>query len=174
MHGGKINHSTEIDNYERLITISLEVIDADQFTLKELIDFRKKEASEKDGHHFTKLRHNYLETLDGYVKSIGEVKDNESDVKEIENTFKKKMKEDVGFLKDGLKKSATDAIFSKEVGFGILAAAGMAVTPWTGLLGVWALGKTANNYKEDRKKALKEHAMSWLFSIKKGNSVLNY
>ena len=174
LHGGEYDNVPDIDTFEKLVTISLQIIDTDQFTLQELIDFRKREKNENNGHHFTKLRHNYLDTIDGYVKSIGEVKGNETDIAEIENDFKKKLKEDLGFLKDGLKKSATDTLLSKEVGFGIIATAGMAITPWTGLLGVGALIKTAKNYREDRKKILREHAMSWLFSMKSGDSFFGY
>jgi hypothetical protein len=78
------------------------------------------------------------------------------------------MQDDLQHLKALLKRKRTDTLLSREVGVGLLAAAGVAVTPWTlpsGLLAVGALKKAANSYKAERRDALSKHAMSWLFTL---------
>ena len=78
------------------------------------------------------------------------------------------MKTDVGNLRDALKLKRDNAILSKEVGVGLLAVAGMALTPWTfpsGLLAIGALIKQSRNYKADRRDIMKDHAMSWVFEL---------
>ena len=72
---------------------------------------------------------------------------------------------DLDSLRDALQLRRRNAIRSKEVGVGILAAAGMALSPWTfpsGVVAIAALENQAANYRADRRKIMTGHAISWL------------
>jgi hypothetical protein len=174
MHGGSFGSASEAAT--RLVTIALKIVDANQFTLRELIDFRKEESA-ASGHRVRQLRHNFMKVVDGYIKKISGCKGKDGDVLEIERQYEQAMRDDLLNLKDLLKRKATDTLLSRDVGVGILAIGGMMVTPWTmptAALGVGALVKTAKGYRADRREALSKHAMSWLFTMKQSGRLQPY
>lgn len=164
LHGGKLG--TVPKNVEKLVTVTLDVVDPNQFSLPELIALRKREVKES-GDSLKQLRHNYLNTVDTASKEMAACT-SESDLEEVLRVFREKMQTDVGNLRDALKLKRDNAILSKEVGVGLLAVAGMALTPWTlpsGLLAIGALIRQSRNYKADRRNAMKDHAMSWVLEL---------
>lgn len=174
MHGGSFGLASEAAT--RLVTIALKIVDADQFTLRELIDFRKQESA-ASGHQVRQLRHNFMKVVDGYIKKISGCEGRDGDVLELERQYEQAMRDDLLNLKDLLKRKATDTLLSRDVGVGILAIGGMMVTPWTmptAVLGVGALVKTAKGYRADRRDALSKHAMSWLFTMKQRGRLQPY
>jgi len=171
IHGGEFGKSP--DDVERLVTVTMDVVDPNQFSLKELIALRKREGKES-GDSLKQLRHNYLDTIDVASKKMAACT-SESDLEEILRVFREQMQIDIGNLRDALKLKRDNAILSKEVGVGLLAVAGMALTPWTfpsGLLAIGALVKQSRNYKADRRSVMKDHAMSWIFELSQQNKPL--
>lgn len=164
MHEGK--YGIAPGSADRLVTIALQIVDADRLTLKELIAFRSRELKSK-GHELTRLRHGFLDLVDSHVKAINGAK-KESDIKEMEERYKQKLTRDMKMLQGELKRTATDTLFTKEIGVGLLALAGAAISPWTwpsGVLATGALVGTARAYKQKRRDVMSKHAMSWLHSL---------
>jgi hypothetical protein len=168
LHGGAFGPVG--DDVERLVTISLKIVDASRISLKRLVDFRKSEEA-KAGASIRLLRHNYLKQIDSFVTRLASVRDHQASRKEIERQFKQEMRDDLANLREALKQKRTDAVFSKDVGVAVIAAAGMAIPPLTvpaTLLAVGALIQKASNYRAERKAMLGKHAMAWLFEMKAG------
>lgn len=162
IHGGEYGKVS--NDVERLVTISVKMIDPGGFSLDRLIDFRERES---DDPSFRVLRHNYLNRVDAFIERIRENHGHSGAIREIERQFEQEMQDDLRDLKDALRLKAINTVLSKEVGVGILAAAGMSVSPIalpSTILGVGALLTTAANYSEARKEALRKHAMAWLFA----------
>ncbi len=168
LHNGTFDQIS--DDAERLITISLKVIDASKLNIKRIINFRKREHS-SEGTSIRQLRHNYLRKIDSFVKRLATSRDHPNNRKEIERQFEEEIRDDISNLKEALKLKAKDTLLSKEVGVAFLASAGIAVPPLAvpaSILGVGALGKKGINYRSDRKEILNKHAMSWLFEMSMG------
>ncbi len=157
--------------FERLVTISVKVLDTDDIPLKNLVSMRKREASES-GHDFREFRLKYLEKVENYVAEITKEAKNKSDVKELERQFEKSLENDVKNLRKELNLNQNKLVFSKEVGVAALAIGGALLAPVAApvailtllkTVGVGALVKTGIEYKAGRRKAFKENAMSWLY-----------
>jgi hypothetical protein len=160
--------------YERLISISLEVVDARTIPLKKLVELRKRESKEHSS-DYGALRRRYHEALRKHVERIGKEAKTIGDVRELESQFKTEIDQDVRDLKNELGVAAKKTLFSKEIAMSALAVAGAFLEPISGLtglattlqaVGVTPLLKTRVEYREARKKALRSHAMSWLFVAK--------
>jgi len=173
LHGGELGKIN--NNFEQLVTVTLNVIDTKRFSLRDLIDLRKREASES-GNSLKKFRHNYLDTVDAASKEMAACK-SKADLDEILRVFYEKMQIDIKDLREILQLKRDDAILSKEVGVCVLAVAGMALTPWTfpsGILAISSLIKQSKNYKADRRSAMKDHAMSWVFELSQQKKPLKW
>lgn len=154
VYGGEFG--VDNHNFDRLVTTTIKIVDPAQFSLAELIDFRKREIG--DGEEFTKLRHNYLSKIDECVRQLSNCRA-VSDIEQVHKVFAESMESDFLELKSALRKRRNDTILSTEVGVGLLALAGMAVTPWTlpsGLLAVAALINQGRSYKADRRDIVKK------------------
>ena len=110
-------------NFERLVPISLEVIDVEKLDLKTLINFRKREAQE-GGHAIRDLRHRYVERLESYVRTLTTVRGHAGDVDEVKRQFRQDMRDDVAMLKDELRTTLWDVVISKEMLAAAIAGAG--------------------------------------------------
>jgi hypothetical protein len=153
--------------YERLITISLKVFDTSTVDLNRLTQLREREAKEKNNTLLREVRRNYFTKLDGYVKQITGEARHKGDQDEILRTFEIDVESDLVDLKRELKLQATKALLSKEVLGAVVAQAFSIVEPIsTSLISVGLLGKTLSDYRADKRKALKDHAMSWLYMSK--------
>lgn len=153
-------------HYEQLITISLRVIDTDILNLGQLVELRKREIKKNDT-LLRDLRHNYFTKLDAYVKQISEDARHEGDRTEILRNFEQAMESDLLDLKRELKLQATKTLLSKEIFGAIVAQAFSVVEPVSSsLVSIGLLGKTWSDYRANKRKALKDHAMSWLYQSK--------
>ncbi len=153
------------------------MLDVDSLTVKQLLDFRKRESSES-GHALRDLRHRYLERLE---KQVAEVKTAQraSDVEEMERRFKQESADDLKHLKDELRAEKKQLIFSKDVITTFVAVAAPVVSsmfpvaaPLTGVLtaaGVPATigGVISANSKWSKARAdiLKKHPMAYLYEL---------
>jgi hypothetical protein len=157
--------------YDRLVAISLEVLDARDVPLKKLIDFRKREA--KSGStDYTAMRRRYLTALDAHIKRVAKEAKNSTDLRELERQFRNDLKHDLSDLKSELGVASLKTLFSKEVAVSALITAGSLVAPIPGLtalstqfglLGVIPLLKSATELRGARRTALLKHTSSWLY-----------
>lgn len=157
--------------HDRLVPVSLEVVDARSIPLKKLLQLRKREARES-GYGYGAMRRRYLKTLQEHVNRIGREARTVSDVRELDRQFKRDLKHDLAELKEELGLASVKALLSKEVVLSALILAGSLATPVAGLtslggqiggVGIIPLMKAAVDLRAARRDALKKHTMSWLF-----------
>ena len=122
------------DESERLVTISLKIMNLQNVSLSRLIDLRQKESG-GNGAHLRALRHNYLGKVEEYSNKIVSAK-NERDAEELERIFEQQMQDDFELLKDELKDEAKKVFFSKEMATAAIAVAGSFLEPVTGLTAI--------------------------------------
>ena len=154
---------------ERLVTISLKVMNFKNVKLARLVEIREKEKSQ-GGAQLRNLRHGYLRKIEEYADKIAKAK-NKRDKEEIERIFEQEMKDDFDLLKDELKDEAKKVIVSKEMGAAVIALAGTFISPLLATLGQLTAGGALwlekNKYSAARKKVLKAHSTSWLYSMRR-------
>ncbi len=157
--------------YDRLVTLSLEVLDARAIPLERLIAMRKRELAE-GGHDYSDLRRRYLKTLQLFLKRISTDAKTPGDLRELERQFKEDIKGDLRTLKQELRIAGVKSLLSKEVGLAALLIGGTLTAPLLGVtslpmeisgLGVIPLGKAALELGGTRKEILRKHNMSWLY-----------
>jgi hypothetical protein len=154
-----------LSQYEQLITLSIEAVDVKSIPLKKLINFREKEFKTGGG-HYTKLRHNYLNKIDSYVKRLSSEAVHKGDQEEILRQFKSEIEDDLDSLADALETKRHEILFSKETLVAVAASAGAIIEPITaGVIGVGTLTRMGFNYVDGKRKVQREHAMSWLHVI---------
>jgi hypothetical protein len=160
--------------YDRIVTRSLKVVDPSRINLETLIALRRTEVGSQ-GHHLRKMRHSYLKMIDDFAAQLNQAA--EVDIPEIERQQEQRMKDNLVELKDALKVAANDLLHEKELFIAMVAAAGMAVTPIAipaGITSIIALNKTRLKYKQARRKAMTDHAMSWLLHASQQGHVTTY
>lgn len=158
---GEFDHESE-----RLLTISLKIMNFKNVSLSRLIEIREKEKT-ASGVHIRTLRHNYLRKIEEYVDRL-KTSNNEQDVIEIERIFEQEMRSDLHLLQDELKDEAKKVFLSSEMATAVVALAGSFLEPTTGLvIAGGALYRKKVEYSASRNKTLKGHPMSWLYSMKK-------
>lgn len=152
---------------ERLITISLKIMNFEDVSLSRLVQLREKEKT-ASGSHIRALRHNYLKKIEEYTDQLKKTK-RKQDAEEIERVFEQSMRDDLNLLQDELKDEAKKVFFSSEMmATAAIAAAGSLLTPTVGLaIAGGALYRKKVEYSASRNKSLKGHSMSWLYSMKK-------
>ena len=139
--------------------------------IKNLLEFRRREATGRSS-DYRKLRITYLNALRSYVdRMINEAK-TQRDIKEIETQFKADIRDDLVSLKHELNLASITPLFSKEMALTMIAVGGAFVEPISGLtnlaitmqgVGIIPFVKTRLKHKEERRKALLEHKISWLY-----------
>lgn len=157
--------------HDRLITISMKVLDARDIPLSKLIDMRKREAK-SGGSDYSLMRRKYLEALDDHIDQVRTEAKSQVDVDEMERAFMEKIKADIDQLRIELKANAKTTLFSKEVGISALITGGSFAVPFAGFAavgigGVIPLVKAASDYRGKRREILQKHIMSWLFTAKR-------
>jgi hypothetical protein len=157
--------------YDRLVSLSLNVLDARRIPLKKLVALSKREQK-TSGASLSAMRRRYFTALQDHLVRIGKEAKSASDVKELAHAFRENLKEDLAELKSQLRLSTVRALLSKEVALTALIAAGSLTSPIAalsalgsqiGALGVIPLAKAAIDYRAARREALQKHKMSWLY-----------
>jgi len=157
--------------YDRLVTLSMEVLDARAIPLRNLVEFRKRESG-RGGADYIAMRRRYLKALQSHLKRIGTEVRSSGDVRELDRQFKEGLKEDLADLKEELRAASLKTLFSKEVALSALISAGCLLSPVAGLtelasdvgaIGVIPLLKAAVDYRGTRRAAIQRHVTSWLY-----------
>lgn len=157
--------------YDRLVTLSLKVLDARAIPLRKLVEFRQRE-SKRGGADYSAMRRRYLKTLQAHIKRISSEARSATDVCELERQFKEEIRQDVADLKAELNAASLKTLFSKEVAVSALISAGAFIAPvaglttlasQVGLVGVIPLLKAAVELRGARRTALQRHISSWLY-----------
>lgn len=117
-----------LEEYERLITISFKTIDDKALSLDQLIDLRKREKTD-GGSVLKEARTAYFERLDYYSQQIATQAKLPSDKDTIEREFQFEMEGKLKALKRELKIDAKRVLLSKEMLGAVVAMAGTMLLP---------------------------------------------
>ena len=157
---------------DRLVTISLDVLDARQIPLERLVELRQRETK-SGGAEYSKLRRRYLKLLQDHINRIRTEVKTTRDLTELEKQFKADLEEKLADLKAELRLASLKTLFSKEVAISVLLGAGALLSPISGLaalaaqvggsVGTIPLVKAAVDYKGSKRKVLQENSLSWLY-----------
>ncbi len=157
--------------HDRLVTLSLEVLDARNIPIERLVSMRKRETR-RGGADYSAMRRRYLRSLQSHIKRICSEARNKRDVKELEVQFKAELATDLADLKAELGQASIKTLFSKEVAVSAVLTAGALAAPipgltalgtQIGLVGVVPLLKAATELRGARRAALLKHTTSWLY-----------
>jgi hypothetical protein len=167
-------------NHDRLVSLSLEVLDGRAVPISKLIEMRKRERR-RSGTSYSAMRRRYLKALEEHLARVGKEARSASDVKELDRQFKDVLKHDLDELKRELGLASIKTLLSKEVALSALILAGSLLSPVAGLtalgsqvggVGIIPLMKAAVEYRAAKREALTKHTMSWLFLGKQGRLAL--
>jgi hypothetical protein len=152
------------DSCERLVTLSLRVLDFKYVSLTRILDIRQKENG-ANGSQYKALRHGYLRKIEHHANLLSKAA-SASDIEEIERVFQQEIKTDLDMLKDELKDEGCKVVLSTEFAAAVTS---LATVPTTGLLGYSLAGiallRKKTEYRSARNKILRNHPMSWLYSL---------
>ena len=149
------------DWYQRLIVLRLNGPDFAKVSLRTLVNLRKKE-----GALLQDLRQNFLDVVDRTAADLCLHGDNPNTVRDLIESFNTTMERDLVELKRALRHSAASILLSKEFAFSILAATTTAATLdlIPGVLTIGGLTKGLLDYRDRRRRILRQHPSSWLFT----------
>jgi len=152
------------DSCDRLVTLSLRTLDFKNVSLSKILDIRQKENG-ANGSQYKALRHGYLRKIEDHANLLANAA-RPSDIEEIQRVFQQEIKSDLDMLKDELKDEAGKVVFSTEFAAAVTS---LATVPTTGPLGYFlaglALMRKKTEYRAARNKILRNHPMSWLYSL---------
>lgn len=176
----KLDISQVAPAHDRLVSLSLEVIDGRKIPLRKLVEFRQRELR-SGGSDYSAMRRRYAKAVQDHLERLGREAKSTSDVRELDRQFKDEIKQDLAELKQELNLASVKALLSKEVALSALILAGSLLSPVAGLtslathvggVGVIPLMKAAVDYRSARRETLRKHTMSWLFLTTQGRLTL--
>jgi hypothetical protein len=161
---------------ETLVPILIRAIDAKKFSLKRLIDFRKREASSPDGSQLRALRHKLLDKIEEQARQIATLGPGLAR-KTMQDEFEADMKDDYRDLRDALKAKATETLATKEFLTAAISGVGSIATscavpvfplaaPASGVQGAISVGgllALKSKWVQERRKLLKEHPTAYIY-----------
>ncbi|MEY9699471.1 hypothetical protein ABIE71_002214 [Bradyrhizobium diazoefficiens] len=164
--------------YERIIPLTLKLIDATSLPLDSLIKFREREEKESGGHTLRKLRHTYLQRIEDHVNALQKLT-RPADRAELDRTFETDMADDLRRLEGELGSEKRGLAYSKEIIVSALAAAGTiwgathglpleipaAFTALGGPVTVGGILSSQNKYAAARRAIMEKHPMSYLYQL---------
>lgn len=95
---GDLRESSPMD----VIPVTLDIIDAGSIPIENLIEFRKKEAKDRNGRDFTKLRHAYANMVQKQIEDLGKALD-QTERDRLTKEFRARMATDLDDLRSELK-----------------------------------------------------------------------
>lgn len=160
LHQGE--YGTDRDDVDRLVAVSIPTFDVRDLELEKLVALRRQEA--KGDGFLRQLRRSYLSAVDRHVQHLASQTLSPSDRQELLRIFHQETKDEIKELQRRLRVEASQALLSKDILVGVLAAAGILIEPVvSSVVTVGSLLKTAVSYRETRRKAMRDNAMSWLY-----------
>ena len=170
-HVTGLDASQVAPEYDRLVALSLGVLDARAISMRRLVEYRKRETK-RGGADFSAMRRRYSKALQAHIRRVGSEARSATDVRELNRQFKEELRQDLSDLKSELNVANLKTLFSKEVAVSAIISAGCLVSPIAGLtalssqvgaIGVIPLLKAAVDYRGARRAALQKHISSWIY-----------
>jgi len=171
------NKEREVDKArEELVPVPMRIVAGGDIPMKDLLDFRKRELADSDGHSIRDLRHRLGDKIETQAKQLSEARSSLEHA-EIIREFEQSIQDDYRDLRDALKSHLVQALGSKEVLMSIVAGVGtiaatalhmpLAAAEAVSLTGsVVALGglfSTRSKLAEKRRGILKDHPSAYIY-----------
>jgi hypothetical protein len=162
---------------ERVIPITLGLIDAGSIPLSELTRFRQREEA-RSGRALREMRQRYRDRVEEQVKALLSV-ERERDIAEVQRQFEIDMADDLADLRTALRSVGIAMLFTKEVLVTVLAATGTVFAstqgislPWDeavasagGIAGIGGVLKARSKYADDRRTVMAKHPMAYMMAL---------
>jgi len=160
---------TEDIERQNLVSITLDVIDAESLSVDALVRLRTDKTALA-----SELRQNYSKAVEEYVDKLSEPALLETDAITLQDEFRRKVTLDMAKLYEELRPVGWKMVLSKEVSVAVLAsAAGATILTASGVgsilggaIAVGALGRLYTEYKAARDAVFEKHLMAFLYSAK--------
>ena len=167
--GGNYQFNQELSSaHERLVTVSLKLLDINEIPLEKLKKFRIKEQKENTS-DYEKLRHNYVDKIDKYARKLVTECKHQGDYNQIIKDFESVMVQDYQDLAEAMEWKLRKFVFSPSTYGVMVAAAGAFFEPTvSSIVGIGSLYSAIGSitkYQEERKEALSRNSMSWLYKL---------
>jgi hypothetical protein len=164
--------------------IAMEVLDADAFTLEDLIRFREREQRERAGEQLTELRHAYLSAVEKHAKALGDAR-TPRQAEEMNAEFKVDMARDLERLISEITRNRVGLVLKPVVVGTAVAglAAGVGLTYGAALaaMGVAAFGASLGDvadklakmfeagysFSAKQREAMAKHPMAYVYELKR-------
>jgi hypothetical protein len=165
-----------------VVPVTLDLVDASRLPMENLIAFRAREASERRGGDYTKLRHAYADRVQTQVAALR----GESDPfqrRELERQFRNDMSQDLKDLREALTGNRLDLVLKpvivpSVVGAGALASglapATAAILAGTAVAGANVAEVAKNvadffssgfNFSKQQRETMAKHPMAYMYSL---------
>jgi hypothetical protein len=161
---------TEDAERDKLVSITLEVIDAKSLSVDALVRLRTDKTALA-----AELRQHYAEAVEQYVDQLSEPALSDTDALTLQEEFRRKMTVDMDKLFEELQPVAWKTLLSKEVAVAVAAPiAGAAILTSTGVgsslggaLALGALVRLRSEYRSARDTVFAKHPMAFLYAAKR-------
>jgi hypothetical protein len=175
----KDDEETKADaSRERIISTTLELVNIDDLTLRQMIDFRRSEEV-KSGTALRDLRHRYLNRIDEHLKGLRDATLTQTDIERKREEFEDDMKDDLRAIKEALKWEGAITLLSKDVVVALstplIAAASVlagatfqidnALTAASTPVILGGILAARTKYQQSRSKLMRDHPMAYLYEL---------
>jgi hypothetical protein len=163
------------DAREQLVPMPMRVVAGDAISMNDLVNLRKREAGNADGHSIRDLRHRLADKVEQQAKRLSIAKSS-LERSEILREFEQDIQDDYRDLREVLKSKTLQALGTKEVLMSVLTAAGAiaaaALAPvtipgtlaWSGAaVTIGGLLSAKSKFAEERAKILKDHPTAYIY-----------
>ncbi|MBY5366422.1 hypothetical protein HFO91_00360 [Rhizobium leguminosarum] len=165
-----------------VVPITLDLIDATSIPIERLIALRKREASERRGSDFTKMRHAYADAVHAHTIALGKALD-QFERDEVNRQFKEKMEFDLKDLREALGANKLDLLMKPVVvatvvtgaslasGLGLpvaltAGAAAAAGSEWKDIAKAVAdFFSSGFNFNRKQRETMTKHPMAYMYSL---------
>jgi hypothetical protein len=172
------DRDTETAAQTVVIPLTLSLIDTNKISTQKLIEFRRRESSEKRGSDYRKMRHRYADLIAEHIAATASVK-SKNELIELRRQFKDEMNSDLKDLKEALGITLEGALTSTAVVSSVVGIASWLATanPMAGLL-VAAVPNTGNviqkifelvnvgrGFSVKQREVMSAHPMAYIYAL---------
>jgi hypothetical protein len=170
----------DTEGEERLVGITLSVIDTPSIPIQRLIEFRKQEAKDTS-RTLTAARHNYVDKIEAHLKKLTGLK-HKGDRRELDRVFAESVRDDLAALRHGLKVRAKENFLKRETftaisvigtAIGAFALGAPVVIPGAATIGgaiatIGGVVSAKNKYSKERLELIAKNPMAYVYEAKGG------
>ena len=162
-----------------VVPLTLSLIDASSISIERLIDFRRREQSERRGGDYRTLRHRYADAVVRHVEATRMV-ESRNELRQLRREFEDDMRGDLRDLRDALGVGRLDAITSPVIVTAVVAASSWLATadPVATATAAMAGGGAARaiekvvelfrlrtGFSAKQRKVMADHPMAYLYEL---------